>query len=68
MQAYDKNIGERESSVREVAKTHDLAGYDYSPLEESKVVEFLDKLHELVRRAEADLKRLQVSLEDYDRS
>ena len=52
---------EREAAVREASKTHNFAGYDYSPLEESKVVEFVDKLHELVRRAEADYKRLQAS-------
>jgi DNA repair protein RAD50 len=47
--------------VREAAKNHNYAGYDYSPLEEAKIVEFVDKLHELVRRAESDLKKLQVS-------
>lgn len=46
--------------MREAAKTHNFAGYDYSPLEEGKVLEFVDKVHELVRRAESDLKRLQV--------
>ncbi|ORX37164.1 hypothetical protein BD324DRAFT_625039 [Kockovaella imperatae] len=56
---YERNVKERESAIRQAAKTHDFAGYDYSPLEESKVVEFVDKLHELVRRAESDLKKLQ---------
>jgi len=46
--------------VKEAAKTHNYAGYDYSPLEEHKIVDFVDKLHELVKRAEADYKRLQV--------
>jgi DNA repair protein RAD50 len=46
--------------VREAANAHDFAGYDYSPLEEAKILDFIDKLHELVRRAESDLKKLQV--------
>lgn len=61
-QAYERNLKVREAVVREAAKAHDFAGYDYSPLEESKVAEFLDKLFELVRRAESDYKKLQVSI------
>jgi len=49
--------------VREAAKTHNFAGYDYSPLEEAKVAEFVEKLNELVSRADADLGRLQVNLD-----
>ncbi|ORY30598.1 hypothetical protein BCR39DRAFT_529095 [Naematelia encephala] len=56
---FEKNVREREAAVREAAKTYNYAGYDYSPLEEPKVIEFIDKLHELVRKAEADLKKLQ---------
>jgi len=47
--------------VKEAANAHDFAGYDYSPLEEGKIVDFIDKLNELVRKAESDLKKLQVS-------
>jgi DNA repair protein RAD50 len=43
-----------------VAKSHNFAGYDYSPLEDVKIVDFIDKLHELVRNAESELKKLQV--------
>jgi DNA repair protein RAD50 len=46
--------------VRELSKTFNIPGYDYSPLEEGKVADFVDRLQELVRKAEADLKRLQV--------
>lgn len=51
---------EREAAVRELSKTFNIPGYDYSPLEEAKVADFVDRLQELVRKAEADLKRLQV--------
>ena len=47
--------------MKEAANAHDFAGYDYSPLEEGKIVDFIDKLNELVRKAESDLKKLQVS-------
>lgn len=59
-QAYNRNVKAREEAVREAARAHDYQGYDYSPLEESKIVEFMDKLQELIRKAEADLKRIQV--------
>jgi DNA repair protein RAD50 len=60
-EAYERNVKEREAAVKEAANAHDFSGYDYSPLEEAKVTEFIDKLHELVRKAESDLKKLQVS-------
>ncbi|OCF56822.1 DNA repair protein RAD50 [Kwoniella mangroviensis CBS 10435] len=56
---YEKNLREREAVIREVAKTHDFPGYDYSPLEDHKIMEFVEKMHELVRKAENDLKKLQ---------
>lgn len=46
--------------MKEAAKTHNYAGYEQSPLEEAKVVDFIDKLHELVRRAESDHKKVKV--------
>lgn len=52
---------ERENKVRELSKTFNFPGYDYSPLEEAKVIDLVDKLQEIVRKAESDLKRLQVS-------
>lgn len=60
-QAYERNLKDREAAVKEAANAHDFSGYDYSPLEEAKVIDFIDKLHELVRKAESDLKKLQVS-------
>lgn len=46
--------------MKEVANAHNISGYDNSPLEESKIVEFVDRLHEMVRRAESDMKKMQV--------
>ncbi|RXK35035.1 hypothetical protein M231_07713 [Tremella mesenterica] len=57
---YERNLKERELAVREAAKIHNYAGYDYSPLEENKIVEFIDILHDLVRRAETEQKKVQM--------
>ena len=42
-----------------MAKQHNFSGFDYSPLDDTKVADFIDKLRELVRKAESDLKRMQ---------
>ena len=60
-QAYERNLADRETKIREIARTHDFSGYDYSPLEDSKAAEFVDKLHELIRRAEGSLRKVKVS-------
>ncbi|OWZ73899.1 hypothetical protein AYX14_00623 [Cryptococcus neoformans] len=59
-QTYERNLREREAAIRQIAKAHDLVGYDYSPLEDSKVAEFVDKIYDMVRKAESDLKKLQM--------
>lgn len=51
---------EREAAVRNLAKQHNFSGFDYSPLEDTKVADFIEKLQELVRKAESDLKRIQM--------
>lgn len=60
VKAYERNLREREAVIRQIAKAHNLVGYDYSPLEDSKVAEFVNKIYEMVRKAENDLKKLQV--------
>lgn len=60
VKAYERNLREREAVIRQIAKDHNLVGYDYSPLEDSKVAEFVNKIYEMVRKAENDLKKLQV--------
>lgn len=60
VKAYERNLREREAAIRQISKAYDLVGYDYSPLEDSKVAEFVNKIYEMVRKAENDLKKLQV--------
>ncbi|EJT49074.1 hypothetical protein A1Q1_01723 [Trichosporon asahii var. asahii CBS 2479] len=55
-----RNVKEREAAVRNLAKQHNFSGFDYSPLEDTKVADFIEKLQELVRKAESDLKRIQM--------
>ncbi|EKC98002.1 hypothetical protein A1Q2_07799 [Trichosporon asahii var. asahii CBS 8904] len=55
-----RNVKEREAVVRNLAKQHNFSGFDYSPLEDTKVADFIEKLQELVRKAESDLKRIQM--------
>lgn len=59
-QSHERHVKERESAVKEAAKSWNMAGYDYSPLEESKIATFVERLQEMVRKAESDMKRLQV--------
>ncbi|ODN93462.1 DNA repair protein RAD50 [Cryptococcus wingfieldii CBS 7118] len=58
-QAYESNLREREAVIRHVARNHGLTGYNNSPLEDWKVDEFVDKISEMVRGAEHDLKMMQ---------
>jgi DNA repair protein RAD50 len=57
-QTYERNVKEREAAISEVARSQNFPGYDYSPLEDHKVDEFMDRLHELVRKADTDYNRL----------
>ncbi|WVQ73482.1 hypothetical protein IAR50_003054 [Cryptococcus sp. DSM 104548] len=58
-QMYERNLKEREAVIRQVARNHGLSGYNHSPLEDWKVDEFVDKISEMVRSAENDLRKLQ---------
>lgn len=60
-QSHERHVREREVAVKEAAKTWDLPGYDYSAIEESKITAFVDRVQEMVRKAESDAKRLHVS-------
>jgi DNA repair protein RAD50 len=62
LQRYEEDLKAREVAVKDVAKEHNIAGYDVSPLSETRISEFVDKFHEHVRRADVDLKRIRVSL------
>ncbi|WVO14305.1 hypothetical protein L204_101937 [Cryptococcus depauperatus] len=55
---YERNVKERELAMKKVAKELDLAEYNNFPLPNSEVEKFVDMLHDFVRKAENDLKKL----------
>lgn len=57
---HEQHLRDREKAVHEVAKAHNIPGFDYSPLEDTKVAEFVERFQDLIRKAESDLKRIQV--------
>jgi len=59
-QAQSRRIEERETLIRSIGTKHHLKGYDHSPLEREKVVEFISRLGELQRQQNADTEQLQV--------
>ena len=60
-QAQSRRIEERETLIRSIGTKHHLKGYDHSPLEREKVVEFISRLGDLQRLQNAETERLQVS-------
>jgi hypothetical protein len=46
--------------IREISNKHDIKGFDSSPLEREKVIEFSSRLSELVRRHKVEFAKLQV--------
>ncbi|KAI0030422.1 hypothetical protein K488DRAFT_87770 [Vararia minispora EC-137] len=57
--AQEARITEREGIVRTLASQHRIRGYDASPLEDQKVVEFTSQLSALQRRWSVEMERLQ---------
>ncbi|KAF9643243.1 hypothetical protein BDM02DRAFT_1548809 [Thelephora ganbajun] len=57
--AQSRRIEERETLIRSIGTKHHLKGYDHSPLEKEKVVEFISRLGDLQRRQNAETERLQ---------
>jgi DNA repair protein RAD50 len=56
-----RRIEERETLIRSIGAKHHLKGYDHSPLEREKVIEFNSRLGDLQRRQNAETERLQAS-------
>lgn len=52
---------EREKLIRELSARYDMKGFDHSPLEREKVVEFISRLTDSQKRQNAETDRLQVS-------
>ena len=61
IQAQLRRIEERETLIRSIGTKHNLKGFDHSPLEREKVIEFVSRLSDLQRRQNVENERLQVS-------
>ena len=59
-QAQSRRIEESEALIRSIGAKYHLKGYDYSPLEREKVVEFISRFDDLRRRHNAETESLQV--------
>ncbi|KAF8798951.1 hypothetical protein BYT27DRAFT_6885480 [Phlegmacium glaucopus] len=57
-----RRISEREQSIREMGELFGIKGYNYSPLDERKVVEFVSRLGDVQRKQKMDFEKLQGDL------
>lgn len=63
LQAQERRIADREELIREIGVKHGIKGYDYSPLEREKVVEFISRLGDVQRRQRAEFESAQVRVQ-----
>ncbi|KAG1739598.1 hypothetical protein EDB19DRAFT_1828817 [Suillus lakei] len=57
--AHDRRISEREELIRDISDKNNIKGYNHSPLEREKVVEFVSRLGDLQRRQRSEYEKLQ---------
>ncbi|KAG1761056.1 hypothetical protein EDD22DRAFT_35947 [Suillus occidentalis] len=57
--AHDRRISEREELIREISDKNNIKGYNHTPLEREKVVEFVSRLGDLQRRQRSEFDKLQ---------
>ncbi|KAI0702294.1 hypothetical protein BC835DRAFT_1404375 [Cytidiella melzeri] len=57
--AHEEVLREREEAIRELSTKHQLMGYDYSPLEREKIIEFITRLTDLQRAQNNETDALQ---------
>ncbi|KAG0697633.1 P-loop containing nucleoside triphosphate hydrolase protein [Suillus ampliporus] len=57
--AHDRRISEREELIRDISDKNNIKGYNHSPLEREKVVEFVSRLGDLQRRQRSEHEKLQ---------
>ena len=60
IQAHEEVLREREETIRELSAKHHLLGYDHSPLEREKIIEFITRLTDLQRTQNSETDTLQV--------
>jgi DNA repair protein RAD50 len=53
-------MNDREQLIRDISIKHQLKGYDHTPLEKDKVLQFGSRLADLQRRQNTETETLQV--------
>ncbi|KAF9013278.1 hypothetical protein BDQ17DRAFT_1386857 [Cyathus striatus] len=70
-EAHKQQMAERESMIREIGEKHGIKGYNISPLDRNKVIEFMSRLGDVQRKQRTELENLQNELraktEEYNR-
>ena len=61
-QQQKTRIADREQFIHETGDKHGIKGYQYSPLEREKVVEFLSRLGDVQRKQKAEFEKFQVRI------
>ncbi|KAG1766114.1 P-loop containing nucleoside triphosphate hydrolase protein [Suillus placidus] len=57
--AHDRRISEREELIRDISDKNNIKGYNHTPLEREKVVEFVSRLGDLQRRQRSEFDKFQ---------
>ncbi|KAF8967155.1 AAA domain-containing protein [Flammula alnicola] len=57
-----RRIQQREQVIHEIGDVYGIKGFNYSPLERDKVLEFLSRLGDVQRRQQAEYEKLQSDL------
>ena len=59
-QAQEERILDREALIREIATQYSIRGFDVSPLEHNRVIDFTTKLGSLLGQQTTEVERIQV--------
>ncbi|GLB38321.1 putative repair protein [Lyophyllum shimeji] len=62
-EAQNQRLAEREQLIHEISEKHGIRGFNISPLEREKVVEFLSRLNETQNRRRIEFEKLQSDLQ-----
>lgn len=59
-QQQEERISDREKLISEISTQHNIKGYNHTPLEREKVIDFISRLNELQRKQRMEFEKLQV--------
>ena len=59
--AQERRISDRDELIRRISELYNIKGYSHMPLEREKVVEFMARLADLLRKQRSEYDKVQVS-------